>query len=513
MFDNIMLGLSQFADPMLLLTLFLGVLLGLTVGALPGLNDSITIAVLIPVTFGMRSDLAMAMLVGIYVSSACGGSIPAVLLEIPGTASAVVTAYDGYPLKQKGHGLEALSVCMTSSTFGGISSALVLMFLSPLLASLALKFGPPEYFMLGMLGIATVIGMAGKNCWKEFLSMLFGLWLSCIGVSTSTGMTRFTFGSINLMDGLPLVPRMIGLFGILSALKIAEKVGTAEAENGYNEQMQEEAKHETEKHSGTDRVAFPSKAMCKRLLPTWIRGSIIGNILGCLPGAGMTMAIFTSYDVEKRMNPDKKFGTGVWEGIAGPESANNAVVASSMVPLLSLGIPGNSTSALFIGALTLHGMVAGPTLFTKRPDMAYLIIVAFLLGNLMMLPMALAYCKYLAAQVLKLNPKVLSAAIIALCVAGSFAYKNNVFHIGVAVLFGIIGYLFYKFELPTGSFILASILGNMMESNFINSLVYTGSISIFVQRPISCILVVVSAIFMIWPWVGPYIMKAVRKTA
>ena len=223
--ENILLGFQQLADPIVLLTLFLGVLLGLTVGALPGLNDSITIAVLIPVTFGMDSRLAFALLVGIYVSSACGGSIPAVLLEIPGTASAMVTAYDGYQLRQKGHGLEALSVCMTSSTFGGISSALVLMFLAPLLASFALKFGPPEYFMLGMLGIATVIGMAGKDCWKHFLSMGFGLWLSCIGISTSTGMTRFTFGSLSLMDGIPLVPRMIGLFGILSVLKIAEKVG------------------------------------------------------------------------------------------------------------------------------------------------------------------------------------------------------------------------------------------------------------------------------------------------
>lgn len=511
MLENILLGFSQLADPIALGTLFLGVLLGLTVGALPGLNDSITIAVLIPVTFGMKPTLAFALLVGIYVSSACGGSIPAVLLEIPGTASAVVTAYDGYPLKQKGRGLETLSVCMTSSVFGGISSALVLMFLSPLLASVALKFGPPEYFMLGMLGIATVIGMAGKDCWKHFLSMTFGLWLSCIGVSTSTGMTRFTFGAMSLMDGIPLVPRMIGLFGILSVLKIAEKAGTAQAEEGYTDKMQHAAAEETHKHGGKDKVSFPSLATCKRLLPTWLRASVIGNVLGCLPGAGMTMAIFTAYDVEKRLHPEKEFGTGVIEGVAAPEAANNAVVASSMVPLLSLGIPGNSTAALFIGALTIHGMVAGPTLFTKNPDMAYLIIVAFLVGNIMMLPMALLYCKYLAAQVLKLNPKVLSAAIIALCMAGSYAYKNNPFHVGVAIAFGVIGYLFYKFNVPTAPFILASILGGMMEANFINSLVYTGSAMVFLQRPISCVLVIVSAIFILWPWVGPIVKKLFKK--
>ena len=506
--ENILLGFQQLADPIVLLTLFLGVLLGLTVGALPGLNDSITIAVLIPVTFGMDSRLAFALLVGIYVSSACGGSIPAVLLEIPGTASAVVTAYDGYQLRQKGHGLEALSVCMTSSTFGGITSALVQMFLSPLLASFALKFGPPEYFMLGMLGIATVIGMAGKDCWKHFLSMGFGLWLSCIGISTSTGMTRFTFGSLSLMDGIPLVPRMIGLFGILSVLKIAEKVGRDSGD--WNAQMVDQAEHEV--HTGTkDQVAFPSRARCRQLLPTWLRASAIGNLLGCMPGAGMTMAIFTAYDVEKRVHPEKKFGTGEWEGIAAPEAANNAVVASSMVPLLSLGIPGNSTAALFIGALTIHGLVAGPTLFSESPDMAYLIIVAFLVGNLMMLPMALLYCKYLAAQILKLNPKVLSAAILALCVTGSFAYKNNPFHIGVAIAFGVIGYIFYKFNVPTAPFILASILGSMMESNFINSLVYTGSATIFLERPISLVLVILSILFIVWPWVGPMLKKVFKK--
>lgn len=508
MFENILLGFTQlFSDPTVVLTLFGGVLLGLTVGALPGLNDSITIAVLIPVTFGMNPTHAFALLVGIYVASACGGSIPAVLLDIPGTASAVVTAYDGHALAKKGHGLQALSVCMTSSVFGGIASALVLMFLSPVLASMALKFGPPEYFMLCVLGIATVIGMAGKDCWKHFLSMGFGLWLSCIGISTSTGMTRFTFGSMSLMDGIPLVPRMIGLFGILSVLKIAEAAGTKKQENGYSAEEQKAAEDQMKKASSEDKVAFPSKAMCKRLLPTWLRGSVIGNILGCLPGAGMTMAIFTSYDMEKRMNPDKEFGTGVWEGIAGPESANNAVVASSMVPLLSLGIPGNSTAALFIGALTIHGMVAGPTLYSDRPEMAYLIIVAFLIGNIMMLPMALLYCKYLAAQVLKLNPKILSAGIIALCMAGCYAYKNNPFHIGVAIAFGIIGWLFTKFKIPTAPFILASILGGMMESNYINSMVYTGSPTIFLQRPISLVLVICSALFIAWPWISPIIAK------
>lgn len=502
---NIMLGLQQLADPAVLVILFLGVLLGLTVGALPGLNDSITIAVLIPVTFGMRPALAFALLVGIYVSSACGGSIPAVLLDIPGTASAMVTAVDGYQLRKKGHGLQALSICMTSSFFGGLSSSIVLLFFSPLLAGIALRFGPPEYCMLAVLGLATVIGMAGRNAWRHFLSLLFGLWLACIGISSTTGTARFTFGALSLMDGIPLVPEMIGMFGILSVIKIAEGVKRKNAE-------------ETSRPASTgivyskdDKIALPSLKMCKRLLPTWLRASAIGNLLGALPGAGMTMAIYTSYDMEKRLHPEEEFGTGVLEGVAGPEAANNAVVASSMVPLLSLGVPGNGTAALFIGALTIHGLVAGPTLFTKAPDTVFLIIMCFVVGNLMMLPLALLFCKYLASQVLRINPLILSSAILTLCMAGCYAYKNNIFHVGVAVFFGVLGYLFYKFDIPQSPFILANVLGTMMETNFVNSMAYTGSAAIFLQRPISLILVIASALLIAWPWISPLVKRVTGK--
>ena len=485
--ENYFIGIQQFlSNPMILAALLGGVILGLVVGALPGLNDSITIAVLIPVTFGMDPKLALAMLVGVYVSSACGGSIPAVLLEIPGTASAVVTAYDGYPLCKKGHGPR-------------IFSSLCLIFFAPMLASFALKFGPPEYFSLCLLGVATVIGMSGKDCWKHFISMAFGLWLSCMGISTATGMSRFTFGSMSLLDGLPLVPRMIGLFGILSIIKLMEDVKPGQAGENISQPLG--------KSAPGDKVAFLKYPMIKRLLPTWLRGSLIGSVLGCMPGAGMTMAIFTAYDLEKKCNPGKELGTGVYEGVAAPEAANNGVVASSMIPLLSLGIPGNSTSALFIGALTIHGLVAGPSLFNKQPEMAYLIIMAFLVGNLMMLPLALAFCKYLAARILKLDARVLSAVIIGLCLTGAFAYKNNPAHIVVAIVFGAVGWLFHKFDVPTSPFILASILGDMMENNYISSLAYTGSVDIFFTRPISLVLMICSVVFILWPWLSPLFMK------
>ena len=492
--ENILIGLQQFLNPMVFLALMAGTLLGLIVGALPGLNDSITIAVLIPVTFGMDPHVALSLLVGIYCASACGGSIPAVLLEIPGTASAMVTAWDGYPMTLKGKCKQALSLCMTSSFFGGITSAMVLLFFAPILAQWALKFGPPEYFMLAILGMSTVIGMAGKNITKNFLSMGIGLWLACIGMSPTTGMARFTFGTVSLMDGIPLIPRMIGLFGVLSLLKMFDAVGRKKTDAAI---ASENAAHCTD-----DRIGLPDRAMCKRLLPTWLKSSFIGNVLGIIPGAGMTMAIFLAYDQAKKANPHLEFGTGVPEGVAAPESANNAVVASSMVPLLSLGIPGNGTSALFLGALTIQGMRTGPTLFNDYPDMAYMIIMGFVLANLAMLPMSLMFCKHLASKVLKLNPQVLAAGVIMLCVTGSYAYMNNPFHIGVMVVFGVIGYLFWKFDIPQAPLILSTILGGMMESNWVSSMVYADhSPIVFVQRPISLVLLILSVLFLIWPLV------------
>ncbi len=494
--SNVLLGLEQFLDPMVLLALLGGTLLGLIVGALPGLNDSIAIAVLIPVTFGMDPHVALCLLVGIYCASACGGSIPAVLLEIPGTASSMVTAWDGYPMTLKGYGCRALSICMTSSFFGGLSSALVLLLFAPVLASFALRFGPPEYFMLAVLGMSTVIGMAGKGIAKNFLSMAFGLWLSCIGMSPTTGIDRYIFGSASLMDGIPLIPRMIGLFGVFSILRMCDCL-RKEKENSLSALSSNICCSAED-----DKVSLPDRDMVKRLLPTWIRSSAIGNMLGVIPGAGMTMAIFLAYDQAKKAKPDLPFGTGVPEGIAAPESANNAVVASSMVPLLSLGIPGNGTSALFIGALTIHGLRVGPAFFNDSPDMAYMILIGFILANLAMLPMSLLFCRYLASKVLKLNQSVLAAAVLVLCMTGSFAYMNNPFHMGVAVAFGLIAYFFWKFGLPQAPLILSTILGSMMETNWISSMVYSGgSPVVFLVRPISLILTVLSAVFLLWPLV------------
>ena len=496
MFEGILAGLGELAQPITLIALFGGTLLGLIVGSLPGLNDSITMAVLIPITFGMSREMALGLLIGIYCASACGGSIPAILLKIPGTASATVTAFDGYPMAQQGRPGEALGYAISASTFGGIASAIVLLFLSPFLARQALRFGPPEYFMLAVMGMSTVIGMAGKNIAKNVISMTFGLLISCIGMSTQTGRIRFTFGQVSLLDGVSLIPMLIGLFGITSILELIESIKNSKVEMS-----------DAVRTGQRVRVKLPDKAMAKRLLPIWAQSGLIGNIIGIIPGAGMIMAIFMAYDQAQRRRPKLKFGTGVPEGIAAPEAANNAVVASSMVPLLSLGVPGNSTSALFLGALTIQGLKTGPSLFSDTPGMAYMIILGFLLCNIIMLPMALYYTNILATAVLRLKREILSGIVLALCVTGAFAISNNIFNIYVMIFFGMVGYFFNKYKIPQSPLILSAILGTMMESNYLKSMVYAGgSLSVFVTRPLSLILLIISVIFIAMP-----IVKGIRE--
>ena len=499
--SGILLGLGQLFQPIALIALLAGVVIGLIVGSLPGLNDSITMAVLIPITFGMEPQVAICLLVGIYCASACGGSVPSILLKIPGTASATVTAYDGYPMSQQGRSGEALGYAISSSTFGGLTSAIVLLFLSPFLARQALKFGPPEYFMLAVLGMSTVIG---KNIVKNILAMAVGLIFSCVGMSPQTGLARFTFGQVSLMDGISLIPMLIGLFGITSILEMIESIRSKTAGVDFKEEVKKEYQKV--------KVTLPNKEMAKRLLPTWAQSSLIGNVIGIIPGAGMIMAIFMAYDQASRRHPELEFGTGVPEGIAAPEAANNAVVASSMVPLLSLGVPGNSTSSLFLGALTIQGLRTGPSLFRDTPDMAYMIILGFIVANIIMLPLCMFYCNFLATAVLRLKREILSGIVLVLCVTGAFAVSNNIFNIYIMIFFGFIGYTFNKYKIPQSPLILASILGSMMENNWTQSMVFAdGSLSVFVTRPLSCALLILSIIFIGMPLVKRF--KAAKKTA
>ncbi len=490
--EHIFASLMHLADPMVFLFLIGGVAVGLTVGSIPGLNDSITLAVLIPVTFSLDPDYAFPLLVGIYCAACYGGSIPAILLRIPGTASSVVTALDGYAMAQKGEAGQALGISTFSSVFGGITSSIILLFFAPVLASYALKFGPPEYFALALLGLSTVAGMSGGNVVKSLIVCVIGLLISTIGISPLTGYPRFTWDSPNLFDGIPFIPMLIGLFGVTSVLELAESICA--------DRLKTKAGQKVEVIIPKIGRIIPKWSMIKRLTPTWVVSSGIGNVIGIIPGAGMLMAIYMAYDQAIRRNKDKQFGTGVPEGVAAPEAANNAVVASSMVPLLSLGVPGNSTSALFLGALLIQGLRPGPSLFNETPEIAYLIVVSFLVANIIMGPMGILLGRTLSRLIFKLPREVLGAAISILCLTGAFAVGNSVFNIWVAIGFGVLGFIFNKCDLPHSPLILAVVLGAMMERGLFQSLTLShGSLSIFVTRPISLTLLIGAAFFMLSP--------------
>lgn len=482
---HILPSLLAVLTPDVFLVLVLGVLLGLVVGAIPGLNDTITLAVLVPVTFSMQPSYAFALLVGVYCAACYGGSIPAILLKIPGTASSVVTLNDGYPMAMNGKAGLALGVSTISSVIGGIISSLVLIFFAPKLAVYALSFGPPEYFSLAILGLSTVAGMSGKKVLKNLIVCVLGLLISTIGVSPQTGFARFTFDMPLLYEGIPLVPMLIGLFGLSSVFHMIEQF----SQNNNQEYSL----------PPIGRTMPGMKLFCE-LMPIILVGSIIGTIIGIIPGAGMLMAIYMAYDFARMRYPHLPFGSGVPQGVAAPESANNAVVAGSMVPLLALGVPGNSTSALFLGALMIQGLRPGPALFREHPDTAFFIVVAFLVANIVMGPLGLMLGRGIAKIIFKLSQIIMAAVIILLCATGAYSVGNDPSYVLVALLFGVIGYIMNKNDLPQAPLVLAMILGPMMETGFEQSLVLSrGSYAVFFTSPISMVMLIVATIFSLVP--------------
>ena len=498
--ETIILGFSTLLEPSVLMFLVLGVFCGLVIGSIPGLNENIAFAVFIPFSFSLAPTYALAMMVGVYCAAAVGGAMPAVMIKVPGTASAVLTAIDGNAMVRRGMPNIALRIAIWSSVFGGLSSALILLFFAPMLADAALRFGYVENFSLCVLGLAAVVGMLEKNVLKGILSAVFGLLVATVGLSLLTGYPRFTYGVSYLYEGVPFVPLLIGLFGISAALELAEEV--------FSERRSNAGISDLPRITGS---LIPSKSMIKRLLPTWIKSSVIGNVVGVLPGAGMLMAIYIAYNQaaskyrRKYQNDplEVAWGEGTPEGIAAPESANNAVVASSMVPLLSLGIPGNSVSALFIGALMIHGMVPGPLLFINHPNIAWMIMVSFVVANILMGPIAIFVAKYVSGMVYRLPKQVMVPTIALLCLTGAYADGNSLFNVGVALVSGVIGYFFVKVGIPHAPIILSLVLGKKLEDSLTNSLdISGGDWLIFidpVNHPISFVLILISFIFILLP--------------
>ncbi len=472
--ENILIGLVQVLNPGMLLMILSGVMLGLIIGAIPGLTTNMAIAIMVPVTYSMEPAAALIFLVAIYCAGAYGGSIAAILIGIPGTGAAVATTIDGHPLAKKGQAGYALFLATVFSVLGGLVSSLVLLFAAPQLARLAVKFGPGEFLALGIFGITTVASMSeSKSALRGLISGTFGLLLSVVGLSPLMGAPRFTFGLYEIIDGFPLVPVFIGLFGFGSILTASVKP----TQDGSKSAVIDIGK-----------MLYPIQELF-RFTKTFLRSSAIGVILGIIPGPGAVAASFFAYDRAKRAskNPEQ-FGTGVPEGVVATESANNAVVGSSLVPLLALGVPGNSISALFLGALLLHGLRPGPALFRDAPETAFGLIIAMFLANIIMGPLGLLVGRGFS-YFLKVPAGIMHALILAICSLGTYSLRNNVGDVYIMIGFGLLSFFMKKLDVPMSPLVLGLILGPMIERSFHQAwTIFDGNPSFLVTRPITFVL-------------------------
>jgi len=477
--DLLLNGFSQALTWENLLFCIIGVSVGMFVGVMPGLGPVAGTAILIPLTFGMDPTSAIIMLSGIYYGAMYGGTITSVLINIPGEAASVITTLDGHQMAKQGRAGVALGVSAMGSFVGGITALLGLTLIGPPLADFALRFGPPEFFSLMLLGLMMLIGLMGKSLIKGFIAAIIGLLLSFIGIDPISGSTRFAFGIPEFFGGIDFVIVAMGLFGISEIL--------------YNADQQ----HNSEKVPKVKGL-FPQKKEWAPTVKSIGRGTGIGFLIGLVPGANAVLSSLASYSLEKKIskNPDK-FGKGAIEGVAGPESANNATSGSSLIPLFTLGLPSSPTVAVIMGAFIMHGLQPGPTLFRENADFAWAVIASMFIGNFLLLIMNLPLAN-LWAKMAQIPYKILLPLIVIFTMVGAYTVKNSVFDIGIMIVFGVIGYLMKKLELPIAATVLTIVLGSQIESSLLQSLaISNGSFSIFFHRPISIVLLIITMIILI----------------
>jgi putative tricarboxylic transport membrane protein len=481
---NLLLGFSVALTPINLFWCLVGVILGTMVGVLPGLGPAATIAMLLPLTLKMDHTTAIIALAGIFYGARYGGSTTSILLNIPGESSSVVTCLDGYQMARQGRAGAALGISAIASFIAGTVGVLGLMLIAPPLARFALRFAPPEYFALMVLGLAMVVFLAGESMVKALLAMLVGLWIATIGTDLFTAESRFTFGQVKLLGGVDFIAATVGVFAIGEVLVNLESQGGAEI--------------------------FKLAKGLKNLLPTlqdlkdcrfaFLNGSVIGFVIGALPGAGATVASFLSYGLEKAVSRHpEKFGTGVIEGVAAPEGANNADAGGALVPLLTLGIPGGNTTAILLGGLILWGYKPGPLLIQEHPELFWGLVASMYIGNVMLLVLNLPLVP-LFAQILRLPYYVLYPLILGISIVGVYSVNNSLFDVWVMGLFGLLGYLMRKLDFPAAALILGMVLGDGLERALRQSLMMSqGDISILVTRPISGTLLSFAAVILCLP--------------
>jgi putative tricarboxylic transport membrane protein len=482
--SGLMQGFAVALQPANLMWCLVGAVLGTVVGIMPGLGPPATIAMLLPLTFLMNPASAMIMLAGIYYGAKYGGSTTSILLNVPGESASVVTCLDGYAMARNGRAGAALGIAAIASFVAGTVGVLGLMLVAPPLAKMALAFSSPEYFALMALGLAMVVLLAGRSMLKALLSMLVGLWIAGIGTDLFSTTSRFTFGRIELLSGVDFVVVAIGVFAIgevLAGLEAPEEARLLPVPKGL-------------------RNLLPTLQDLKDSRFAFINGSVIGFLIGVLPGAGSTIASFISYGVEKAVSKRAdQFGTGVVEGVAAPEGANNSETGGALVPLLTLGIPGSGTTAVLLAALVLWGFKPGPLFISENPAMFWGLVASMYIGNVMLLVLNLPLVP-LFAQVLRTPQYVLYPLILGISIVGVYSTSGSLFDVGLLAGFGLVGYLMRRLDYPSAPLVLGLVLGGAMERALRQSLMMSeGHLSILVSRPISAVMLALAVLILLIP--------------
>ena len=466
--NNLMLGFGAAFTYTNLLYAFMGCLLGTLIGVLPGLGPVATIAMLLPATYALPPESALIMLAGIYYGAQYGGSTTAILVNLPGESSSVVTVIDGYQMARRGRAGVALATAGIGSFFAGCVATLILAAFAAPLAEVAFKFGPAEYFSLMVLGLIGAVVLASGSLVKAIGMIVFGLLLGMVGTDVNSGAARFSFDVAELTDGLDFVALAMGVFGF------AEIVAN----------LEQKEKRETFTNAVTS--LMPKKEDFKRMAPAILRGTALGSALGILPGGGAALASFAAYALEKKTSKyAHEFGKGAIEGVAGPEAANNAAAQTSFIPLLTLGIPPNAVMALMVGAMTIHNIQPGPQVMTSNPTLFWGLIASMWIGNLMLIILNLPLIG-IWVKLLTVPYRLLYPAILVFCAIGVYSVNNSTFSVFMAAGFGLLGYLFYKLRMEPAPLLLGFVLGPMMEENFRRALLLSrGEFTVFVTRPLS----------------------------
>jgi len=467
---------------------------GTLIGALPGIGPVAGLSILIPLAFGMDPTSAMILMSGVYYGCMYGGTITSVLMNVPGESSSIMTCLDGNAMARNGRAGPALTIAAVGSFIAGTFSVVMLTLLAPPIAEYALKFGPPEYFALMLLGLSAISGLTGESRAKGYAMGFIGLAIATIGLDPIDGTQRFTYGNLELMDGIGFLPIAVGMFGLGAVLGMIE------------------TPVEIQIMKTTLREMIITKKDLKDSAMPIVRGSIIGFLIGVLPGAGATISTFLAYAAEKQLSKTPElFGTGMIEGVAGPEAANNASTGGAMIPLLTLGIPGSGTTAVMLGVLTLFNLQPGPLLFSKNPDFVWGLIASMYIGNVMLLVLNIAFVPAFVA-VLRVPYRVLAPLIAIFCLVGVYSVNYSVLDLWLMVGFGVVGYVAVKMSYPLAPLVLGLVLGGYMEVSLRQSLKMSqADLSIFFTRPIAAAIMAVVIVIVLWPVLNRFVFKRGMK--